>query len=121
AFPGSHKPRSFETSFRTRGPSHSEGCSGSCRAPDEMQMFGACLGIGDAKAASVLQRRHAIAGRLDLRGIDLGKGHAGLDAALGESFAPRGDDQRMAVGLALVLMHAGLCRGKHETAVLDGA
>src|SRR3954453_19226032 len=27
----------------------------------------------------------------------------------------------MAIGLALVLMHAGLCRRKHETAVLDRA
>ena len=56
-----------------------------------------------------------------LRGIDLGEEHAGLDAALGKNLAPGGDDQRMAVGLALVLVHAALRRGEDEAAGLDGA
>ena len=43
-------------------------------------MLGAGLGIGDAEAASVLQRRHGLACGFDLRGIDLGQEHAGLDA-----------------------------------------
>ena len=53
----------------------------------------------------VLQRRDAAAGVTDERGIDLGQDHAGLGAALGQHAAPRIDDQRVAEGLAAVLVH----------------
>ena len=84
-------------------------------------MLRAGLGIGDAEAPAVLQRRHGLAGGLNLRGVDLGKKHAGLDAAFGENLAPGGDDQRMPEGLTLVLVHAALRRGEDEATGLDGA
>ena len=56
------------------------------------------------------------------RGVDLGDDDAGLVmVGLGDDAAPRIDDQRMAIGLAAVLMHAALRGGDHEGAVLDGA
>ena len=84
-------------------------------------MVGAGFGIGDAEAPAMLQRRHGFARGLDHGGIDLGQENAGLDAAFGEDVAPGIDDQRMAKGLALVLVQAGLGGGEHEAAVLDGA
>ena len=84
-------------------------------------MLRAGLGIGDAEAAAMLQRRNGFPRGLHLRRIDLGEEHAGLDAALGEDLAPGVDDQRMPKRLALVLMQAGLRRGKHEAAGLDRA
>src|SRR6185436_2608486 len=64
---------------------------------------------------------HGFPRGLDLRGIDLSEEHAGLDAALGENLAPGGDDQRMAEGLTLVLVHTALRRREDEAARLDGA
>src|SRR6266576_5330761 len=84
-------------------------------------MFRTSLGVGDAEAPAVLQRRHRPARGLDLRRIDLRQENAGLYAALGEHLAPGRNDQRVAIGLALVLMHATLGCGEHEAAVLDGA
>ena len=59
--------------------------------------------------------------RGDFGRIDLGHDHAGLGAAFGEDAAPRIDHQRMAEGLAAVLVLAALRRREHEAAVLDGA
>src|SRR5258708_38845729 len=109
------------TSFRTHGRVRSAVSIGSCRSPHQMQMFWSRLGIGDAEAAAVLQRRHGPSRGLDLGGIDLRQEYAGLAAALGEDFAPGRDDQRRTEGLALVLVQAGLRRREHETAGLDGA
>src|SRR4051812_44636083 len=75
--------------------------------------------IGQAEAAAMLQRRHGFSRGLDLRYIDLGEEHAGLDAALSEDLAPGRDDQRMAIGLALVLVQSGLRGGEYEAAGLD--
>ena len=47
--------------------------------------------------------------------------HAGLGAALGDDAAPRIDHQRMAEGLAAVLVLAALRGREHVAAVLDGA
>ncbi|MGY4437948.1 hypothetical protein ACVW04_000730 [Bradyrhizobium sp. LM2.3] len=58
---------------------------------------------------------------LDLGRIDPGHDDARLDIALGEDLAPGIDDQRMAIGLALVLMQAGLRGGEDEAAGLDRA
>ena len=79
------------------------------------------LGIGDAEAPAVLQRRHRLARGLDFCRVDLRQEDAGLDAAFGDYLAPGVDDQRMAKGLALVLVQSGLRRREHETAGLDGA
>ena len=57
----------------------------------------------------------------DLRRIDLGHHHAGLGAAFRQHAAPGIDDQRMAEGLAAVLVLAALRRGENEAAVLDRA
>ena len=84
-------------------------------------MFRTSLGVGDAEAPAVLQRRHGLARGLDLRRIDPGQENAGLNAALGEHLAPGRNDQRVALGLALGLMHAALGGGEHEAAILDGA
>ena len=64
------------------------------------------LGIGDAEAAAVLERGNRPARGLDLGRVDLGHDDAGLDVALGEDLAPRIDDERMTVGLALGLVQA---------------
>ena len=69
----------------------------------------------------MLQRRHAGPRGGDLGRIDLGHHHAGLGAAFGDDAAPRIDHQRMAEGLAAVLVLAALRRGEHVAAVLDGA
>src|SRR5207248_9849842 len=58
---------------------------------------------------------------LDFRRIDPGHENAGFGTALGEHLTPGSDDQRMAIGLALVLMHSTLRRREHEAAILDGA
>jgi hypothetical protein len=84
-------------------------------------MFGTGLGVGNAEAAAVLQRRHSLAHGLDLGRINLRHEDAGLDAAFGKHHAPGVDNQRMPLGLALVLMHATLRGGEHEAAGLDGA
>ena len=73
------------------------------------------------EAAAVLQRRDAAARGRDLGRIDLGHDHARLGAAFGEHAAPGIDDQRMAEGLAAVLVLAALRRREHEAAVLDRA
>src|SRR6266403_3343039 len=114
AWPGNRRRTSFETSFRMHGRARSVANIGSCRSPLQVQMFGASLGIGNAEAPAVLQRRHGLARGLDLGGIDPRHENAGLNAAFGEDCAPGVDDQRMAVGLALVLVHASLRGGEHE-------
>ncbi len=53
--------------------------------------------------------------------IDLGDQHARFGAAFGEDAAPRIDHERMAEGLAAVLMPAALRSGEHEAAVFDRA
>ena len=73
------------------------------------------------EAAAVLQRRHAAARGRHFGRIDLGQDDARLGAALGEDAAPGIDHQRMAEGLAAVLVLAALRRREHEAAVLDGA
>src|SRR5437763_12638203 len=97
---------SFETSFRTRGRVRIAAHIGSCRSPHQLQMFGAALGVGHTEAAAVLQRWHRLARGLDFRGIYAGHENARLGTALGKHLTPGSNDQRMAVGLALVLMHA---------------
>ena len=76
-----------------------------------MQIVGTGLGIGDGEAAAVLQRRDLAARLGHLGRIDPRHDEAGIDAAFGQHLAPRIDDQRMAVGLALVLMQAALRGG----------
>src|SRR5215208_8109973 len=110
----------FETSFRTRGRVRSGAHNGSCRSPNQMQMFGPGFWVGHAESAAVLQRRHRLARGLDFRRIDLGHENGGLGAALGAHLAPGSDDQRMSIGLAFVLMHPTLRRSEHEAAILDG-
>src|SRR5207248_5013873 len=52
---------------------------------------------------------------LDFRRIDPGHENAGFGTALGEHLTPGSDDQRMAIGLALVLMHSTLRRREHRS------
>ena len=89
--------------------------------PDHMQMRRLRHRLDHLEAPAVLQRRDARARRRDLGRIDLGHDDAGLGAALGEDAAPGVDDQRMAEGLAAVLVLAALRGREHEAAVLDRA
>src|SRR6185295_6252945 len=93
-------------------------CSGSYRAPHQMQMLGTRFRVDEAEAAAMLQRRDRLARALDLRRIDPGHHDAGLDAAFGEHDAPRIDDQRVAVALAPALVFSRLGCGKNVAAVL---
>src|ERR1700738_122996 len=83
-------------------------------------MLGTSLGINDAEAAAVLQRRHCLARNLDLGGINFCYDDSRLGAGFGEHHAPGIDDQRVTVGLALVLVCAALRGGEYEAAGLDG-
>ena len=65
-------------------------------------------GFNHLEAPAVLQRRHAASRLGDLGRIDLGEDHAGLGAAFGHDASPGVDHQRMAIGLAAVLMHTAL-------------
>ena len=58
---------------------------------------------------------------VDARGIDVGVDDARRFAAVGEHFAPRIDDQRMAVGRAVARVLAAHRRREHEARVLDRA
>ena len=84
-------------------------------------MFRAGLRIGNAETPAMLQRRNRLARGLDLGGVDLRQEDAGLNASFGEHRTPGVDDQGVAKGLALVLMHASLRCGEHKAAGLDGA
>ena len=77
--------------------------------------------LDQLEAATVIQRRHASARHGNLRRIDLGEDHARLGAAFGDDPAPRIDHQRMAEGVAPVLVPTALGGREHEAAVLDGA
>ena len=57
----------------------------------------------------------------DLGRIDFGDHHARFGAAFGKDAAPRIDDQRMAEGVAAVLVPAALRRGEDEATIFDGA
>ena len=56
----------------------------------------------------MMQRGNFCTRGRDFGWIDRGEHHAGLGPALGEDAAPRIDDERMAKGLAPVLVLAGL-------------
>ena len=90
-------------------------------ASDHVQMRRLRHRLDDLEAPAMLQRRDARARGGDFGRIDLGHDHARLGAAFGEDAAPRIDDQRMAEGLAAVLVRAALRGREHEAAVLDGA
>ncbi len=77
--------------------------------------------LDDLEAPAVLQRGDSRARGRDLGRIDLGQDHARLGAAFGEDAAPGVDDERMAEGLAAVLVLAALRGREHEAAVLDRA
>ena len=53
--------------------------------------------------------------------VDIGKDDRGLDVAFGEDFAPRGDDQAVAVSLAAVFMCSALGGCENEALRFDGA
>ena len=69
----------------------------------------------------VLQRWDLAAHLIDLRQVERGDDDAGINAAFGEDLAPRVDDQRMAIGLAAILVLAALRWRDDEAARLDGA
>ena len=86
-----------------------------------------CRCVGSAIGSRISKRRPCCsegmraARRRDFGRIDVGEHDARLGAAFGEDAAPRIDHQRMAEGLAAVLVLAALRGGEHEAAVLDRA
>ena len=66
--------------------------------------------LDNLETAAVLQRRYFSARFGHLRGIDLGDDEARFGIGFGQDAAPRIDDQRMAEGLAAVLVLAALGR-----------
>src|SRR6185312_7473538 len=99
--------------FRKRGKTGSRGCSPQRRS----------VGIGThGELARILQVGNLGACGKRLRRIDFSNDNARfVMRGLGKYSAPWVDDQRMAVGLAAVLMHAPLRGRDDESAVFDGA
>src|SRR5689334_12493464 len=86
-----------------------------------MQMRGLGERRDEIEAPSMLQRGNARTGLRHLRRIDLRHHDPGLVAAFGQHASPWIDDERMAEGLAAVLMPAPLRCGEDKAAVLDRA
>src|SRR4029077_18468944 len=89
--------------------------------PHHVQILGPGFGVGNAEASAMLQRGHGFPRAVHQRWIDPGNEPAGLCAAVGQYLAPGSYNERMTVGLALVLVQPALGRSENEAAVFDGA
>ena len=67
----------------------------------------------------VLERRDHAAHFGNSRHLDAGADDTDAFSGIGEHFAPRIDDQRMAIGLTAVLMQSPLCRRDDITASIN--
>ena len=70
---------------------------------------------------AVLEGGHLAADLAEAAGVDFGDRHTGLAASIGQNHAPGIDDHGVAVGLAAIVVNAGLGGRNHVSGVFDGA